>query len=190
LSSLHKTRWICRTYGWQATRLLTPLKPGHFFTFRRERRVVIPPDATGSVPVEYPSFAFFTRYFLRAAFDKDALASRDRREKAMLEVLRAPPVGPPLKHSAPHEFGLGPGHDTLFVHNLRLKTIERRTKRQHPRSYFQRGVARNRLHEANMKVCRDRLNSMMKKAVRHCRIQQCGNDASVKDVVVSLKLPV
>jgi len=95
-----------------------------------------------------------------------------------------------LKHPALHEFPLGPGHEPFVKSDLRPETIQRRTGSQHPCAYFQRSVTGNRLYEPNVKIPRDRLNSMMKQTVRHCRIQQRGNDASVEEVVISLELSV
>lgn len=98
-----------------------------------------------------------------------------------------PLLAPRLSRRAPNEFGLGPGHDPLVLPDFRSKTIKRRTGRQHPRSYFQRGIARNRINKADMKVSRNSLNSAVKKAMGHGRIQQGGNNASVKHVGVSLE---
>jgi hypothetical protein len=95
-----------------------------------------------------------------------------------------------LKHPALHEFALGPGHDTFVKNYLRPETIQRRTGKQHPGTYFQRNVTVNRMDEPNVKIPRDRLNSTMKQAVRHSPIQQRGNDASVKEVVISLEFTV
>ena len=91
-----------------------------------------------------------------------------------------------MKNPTLHEFGLGPGHDTFIKNNLRPETIQRRIGREHPGTYFQRNVTENRLYEPNVKIPRDRLNSTIKQAVRHRRIQQGGNNASVKDAGISL----
>ena len=95
-----------------------------------------------------------------------------------------------LENPALHEFALGPGHDPVGKSHLRPEKIQRWMGGQHPGTYFQRVITRNRLDEPNVKIPRDRLNSTMKQAVRHRLIQQGGNNTSVKHVVISLEFSV
>ncbi len=86
-----------------------------------------------------------------------------------------------------HEFCFRPSDNLSVQSDLRPETVHRWPRGKDPCEDLQGNFARNGLQEANVKVPRDRLNFLEKQAVRHGRIQQRSNDASVEHPGISLE---
>jgi len=92
-----------------------------------------------------------------------------------------------LQCPAFHELRLSPGEKVFVKNDLGSETMQRRMRRQHASADIERSIAGNRLHIPNVEISRDRPDSAMKQTVCHCRIQQRGDNTSMKNTVISLE---